>query len=236
MIHVPINAITWSLGFVAFCIFTLKSRNSYRLTKNPLARMYFWLGLSFATSLFFFGVPGLFTQNLHTLRISYFLADLFAQVTMQVGFWLMWFLGLRNRISLRLLLAFTIPFSVILMILQGLTSHVALSQSPYLIQYLDQTPVLILKSIIYGAVSLPLGFFFLRQAPSQLNPRAKIKSAAIGLAFVIVAIASISNCIFDKGSDTKGSATIVAIFFVIFIFAQLLRPSRGGSATQVKPY
>jgi hypothetical protein len=229
MIHVPINAITWSLGFVAFYTLTLKSRSSYRRTRNPLAQMYYWIGLSFGTGLFFFGVPGLFTQNLQVLSYSYFMADFFTQVTMQIGFWLMWFLGLRNRIRLRLLLAFTIPFSVVLMVLQGLTLRVELSQSPYLIEYLDQPPVLILKSIIYGAVSWPLGFFILRQAPSQLTLSAKIKSAALGLAFILVSTAAIINNVFERGGDTKESATIVAIFFVVFFLAQLLRPSSSGT-------
>jgi hypothetical protein len=228
MNHVPINAVTWTLGFIALYSFAIKSWRTWRRTKNPLAQMYFYLGLSFGTALFFFGVPGLFTQNLHVLRAAYFIADFFAQITMQVAFWLLWFLGLRNHIALRRLLAVTLSFSAVLIILQGLTSQVELSQSPYLIEYLDKPPVLIMKSIIYIAAAFPLGYFFLRQVPSQLTLRAKIKSLAIALIFIIISLAAVSNNIFDKGSDTKQSAILVAVFFVAFFLAQLPRPSSGG--------
>lgn len=223
--HPPINAVAWSIGALAMYTFAFKSWISYRYTRNPLAQMYCVLGAAFGTALFFFGVPGLFTQDAHILRYTYFFADLFAQVTMQAGFWLLWFLGLRNHIRLDYLYLITIPFSAVLMTLQALTSNVAVSQSPYLIVYTDKPAVLILKSIIYVAVSLPIGYFFLRQVPRQTTLKAKVKTMMAGLTFIVICLAATSNNIFDKGSDTPESATIVSIFFVIFLLSQLLRPS-----------
>src|SRR5665213_1623943 len=137
MIHVPINSVTWTLGAGSLYMFSFNSWRAHRLTKNPLARMYYILGLSFGTALFFFGVPGLFTQNPHILRYTYFSADFFVQVSMQVQVWILWFLGLRNRAPLRRLLAGTLPFSALLITLEVLTSRVAVSRSPYLIIYHD---------------------------------------------------------------------------------------------------
>lgn len=225
MIHVPINAVEWSLGSLALYTFAWKSRRSYRLTRTPVARIYYVLGLTFGTCLFFFGVPGLFTQDAHILRYTYFLADLFAQITMQVALWLLWFLGLRNRVRLDYLYLVSIPFSAVLLTLQALTSQVTVSQSPYLIVYNDRPAVLILKSIIYLAVSLPIGYFLLRQVPKQVSLRSKVKSFMAGMTFIVISIAATSNNIFDKGSDTPGSATVVSIFFLIFFLAQLLRPA-----------
>lgn len=223
MVHVPINAITWSLGAAALYTFALKSWLSYRRTHNPLAQMYYVLGLAFGTGLFFFGVPGLFTQNLHILRYTYFLADFFVQVSMQAALWLLWFLGLRSRLRLSYLYIMTIPFSAVLMTLQALTSQVSLSQSPYLIVYTDKPAVLILKSIIYLAVAMPIGYFLIRQVPSQISLRAKLKSLTAGMTFILVGLAATINNIFDKGSDTADSAIIVAGFFVIFLIVQLMR-------------
>jgi hypothetical protein len=205
-------------------MFSFNSRRAYRRTKNPLAQMYYTVGLSFATALFFFGVPGLFTQNPHILRYTYFSADFFVQVSMQVQVWILWFIGLRNRVPLRRLLAVTVPFSALLITLEVLTSHVAVSQSPYLIIYSDKTPVLILKSIIYVSIALPLGYFFLRKVPDQTTSRAKVKSLAAGMFFIVVCLAATSNNIFDKGSDTVSSSVTVMIFFIIFLLAQLPRP------------
>jgi RsiW-degrading membrane proteinase PrsW (M82 family) len=92
-----------------------------------------------------------------------------------------------------------------------------------LIVYNDRLPVLILKSIIYATIALPLGYFLLRQAPRQTSLRAKAKSFTAGMIFIVVCLGAISNNIFDKGSDTPTSAVTVLVFFTIFFLAQLPR-------------
>lgn len=225
MIHVPINAATWSLGAAGLYVFVIRSWRSYRRTKNPMARMYYLLGLTFGTALFFFGVPGLITQDLSVLRVTYFLADLFVQISMQVQVWILWFLGLRNRLRLDYLYLVTVPFSTLLMTLQALTSHVSVSQSPYIIYYTDKPAVLILKSVIYMCVAMPIGYFLIREAPKQAAIPAKLKTFIGGMTFIVVGLAATYNNVFDKGSDTKGSATVLGVFFFVFLLVQLLRPT-----------
>ena len=227
MFHVPINALTWTVGAVTLYTFSFKSWRTYSRTRNPLARMYSLLSLTFGTALLFFGLPGLLTQNPHILRYTYFSADFFVQVSMQIQVWILWFLGLRNRVFLRYLYIFTIPFSLVLLTLEVLTSHVSISQSPYLIVYVDKPPVLILKSIIYVTIAMPIGYFLLRQTPLQTSWRAKAKSLASGMIFIAVCLAATSNNIFDKGSDTPGSARTLLVVFIIFLLAQLPRGSRA---------
>ncbi len=224
MIRLPINSIEWTVGAVALYTFSFKSWRSYRRTKNLLAQMYYILGTTFGTALVFFGVPGLLTQDAHILRYTYFSADFLVQVSMQVQVWILWFIGLRNRARLKTLLAFTIPVSVLSITWEVLTSKVTVSQSPYLIVYTDKTPVLVLKSIIYLTIAMPLGYFFLRQVPLQTTRQAKVKLMASGMFFIVVCLAATSNNIFDKGSDTPTSALTVTIFFIIFLLAQLPRP------------
>lgn len=223
MIHLPINAIAWSVGALTLYTFSIRSWRTYKRTQNPLAQMYSLISLTFGTALFFFGVPGLLTRDAHILLYTYFAADFFVQVTMQVGVWVLWFLGLRNSIFLRYLYLLTIPFSLVLLTWEVLTSHVSVSQSPYLIVYADKPPVLILKSIIYVAVALPIGYFLLRQVPKQVTWRAKLKSFTSGMIFIAVCLVATSNNIFDKGSDTPDSARTVLIVFIIFLLAQMPR-------------
>lgn len=223
--QIPINAITWTLGGVALYVFGLRSWRTYRRTANALAQMYYVLGATFGTALMFFGAPGLFTQDPHVLRYTYFSADFFVQIAMQVQVWILWFLALRNRLRLRYLYLFTIPFSILSITIEVLTSHVSVSQSPLLIIYTDKPPVLVLKSIIYVAIAMPLGYFLLRQVPGQTTWRAKVKSSTAGLTFIVVCLAAISNNVFDKGSDTRGSSIVMLIFFVILLIAQLPRAS-----------
>lgn len=225
MIHVPINAVSWTIGALSCSMFSLKSWRSYKLTRNPLARMYCILGVVFGTALFFFGTPGLFTQDPHILRYTYFFADLFVQITLQVALWMLWFLGLRGRVRLDYLYLVSIPFSAVLLTLQAMTSQVAVSTEPYLLMYTDKPPVLALKSIIYMAIALPIGYFLLRQVPKQVSLKSKIKSFMAGMTYIVICLAATTNNLFDQGSDTVGSATVVAIFFTVFFFAQLPRPS-----------
>jgi len=232
MFYSPINGFTWSLGSVVCWQFAIKALFSYRSSNNPLARIYGLLGVSLGTALFFFGVPALLTNNVHTLKYTYFLADLFVQVTIQLEVWLLWFIGLRTNVKLRNLLVVTIPFSTVLLSAQLLTSYVTISTKPNLVIYTDKPLVLALKSIIYMAIALPLGYFFLKQIPNQPSFRAKAKTLFSGLIFIILSSAATSNNILDKGSDTTTSATILGIFFALFLIVNLL--PRSSPTTVVK--
>lgn len=219
----PINAYTWTLGGIAIYAFTLKSYLSYRRGKNPLARIYTYLGLAFATGLLLYGLPGIITQNAHILRYTYFAADACVYIALQFGIWLLWFIGLRVYARLKYLLAITVPIAVASMVIEVMTSHVRVSQSPHLIIYSDTFPVSLLKSIMYIGVAFPLAYYLLKQVPNQVTMRAKFQSFISGMIFIIVSVAATSNNIFDKGSDTVQSSTELAIFFVIFLLAQLPR-------------
>ena len=222
----PFNAYTWTWGGIAVYAFMIKSILSYRRTRNPIARIYIWLGLTFGTGLLFYGLPGLLTDNISILHYTYFVADIGVQLSLQFAVWLMWFLGMRLYVSLKYLLAVSLSLSFAIMIIEVMTSKVSISQSPHLIVYQDKLPVLILKSIIYVLVALPVGYFLLRQVPNQATAKAKIQSFISGLLFIIVCLAATSNNIFDKGSDTISSSTDLAIFFAVFLLAQLPRPHR----------
>ncbi len=144
---------------------------------------------------------------------------------MQVQVWLLWFLGLRSYVRLDYLYLVTIPFSAVLMTLQALTSQVTVDRSPYIIAYTDQMPVLILKSIIYVAIAMPIGYFLIRQVPKQTSFKSKLKSFVAGMTFIVICMAATSNNIFDKGNDTPDSIAVVFTFFIVFVIVQLLRPA-----------
>jgi hypothetical protein len=74
--HEPLNSLAWTSGAISIYTFAFRSWRSHRRTKNPLARMYYVLGTTFGTALFFFGVPGLvsdgFLRHLPTSPITEF--------------------------------------------------------------------------------------------------------------------------------------------------------------------
>ncbi len=234
MIYTPVNAFTWALGSLAAYVFAYKSWRTYKTTKNPLAQIYAWMTAGLATSFFFFGVPALLTNDTSILRYTYVMADILIQITLQLEMWLLWFLGLRNKIQLKYLLMTTSLFSIILLINEAMTSKVAISESPHLVVYSDVRSVLIMKSIIYIGIALPLGYFFLRQVPKQTTVQAKARLLVSALTFITLSVAATCNNLFSNGSDTLQSTSILAGFFVALLFVSLL-PSRKSAKPSSRP-
>jgi len=226
MLYAPINAITWTIGSIPTTRFGIKGLMTYRKTKSPFSRRYGLMAVLLGFSFFMLGVPPLFTQDVGILHITSFIADVFVQAGLQVLVWLLWFIGLRKYFKLSQLLSVSIIYSVVLLTIELMTSHVIIQIHPSLVQYVDKPIVLILKSIIYLALALPLGFFFLAQVPKAPDLIAKLKSVMTAMVFILVSVAATANNIFDKGSDTVSSATTLAIFFTVFLFISLI-PSRS---------
>ncbi len=213
-------------------MFAYKSWRSYRHTNNPLARIYFWITTTLSVAFVFFGLPPLFTENTHVLKYTYFMADLFVQLSMQAMAWLVWYVGLRGTVRLRTVILFTSLLSLCVLIAQLLTSQAFVSQAKHLVVYTDQMPALILKSLIYLSVGLPLGYFMLRQVGHQLSLRAKAKSFLAGIIFIVVSGAATYNNIFDKGSDTVGSTLVLAVIFLSFLIVSALPHVRSEARPQ----
>ncbi|MEK7059831.1 MAG: hypothetical protein AAB971_03680 [Patescibacteria group bacterium] len=222
MLDAPVNAYTWTLGSLTVAVFAYRSWRTYKATKNPLAHIYFWLCTGLSSAFLVFGLPAILTANIGILRYTYVMADTLVQLTLQVETWLLWFIGLRNNIRLKTLIMMTSAYSLILIAIESTTSKVAISQSPHLVVYSDIPTVLIMKSIIYIAIALPLGYFFLRQVPKQTNLQAKVRLLFSALSFITISLAATSNNIFDNGSDTIQSTTILAGFFAVLLIAVLL--------------
>lgn len=230
MLDGPVNAYTWTLGCAAMIVFAFKSWRLNSQTKNPLAVIYTAITVTLGIAFFFFGVPAFFTADGTILKYTYFLADLFVQISMQAMAWLLWFIGLRTAVQLRVLISLTAGFSAVLLILQLLTSQAWVDQSADLVVYADQMPVLVMKSAIYITIAWPIGYFLIREAFRQSAVRAVLKSLATGLIFILVSLAATINNIFDRGSDTRTSTVVVAVFFGLFlVVAALPRTKPAGS-------
>jgi len=227
MIFTPVNALTWTLGGISIGSFGLRGLRTYKQTGNEVAIIYAWLGATLSSSFFLFGVPALLTQNLTTLKYSSILADVMIQISMQVIVWLLWFIGLRAYVRLRRVLALTITTSIVLILveLSGTSRTVTISYMPHIVNYLDNTFVLVLQSIIYLSICLPVGYFFLLQIPRQPSAWLKIKSLLNAVIFISISLAATWNNLFDKGADTKNSAIFLAVIFMIFlVFSWLPTP------------
>lgn len=222
MFGIPYNSIAWLLGAFAVFTFGFRSLLAYRETGNQVAKIYFGMTMAFGLGFFTYGILGLYTINPNKILVSYVLGDLGVQIGIQFQVWLLWFIGLRNRLRLRYLLIASSSFSAILMILEAFTSKVSINQSPLLFISTDIPLVLVMKCILYMGVSWPLGYFFLTQSRMQPTVRARITSISTGLLFLIVSIAAVVNSITSGGSDSYESALIDAGIFIVFWVVNLI--------------
>lgn len=222
MFDIPYNALSWLLGSLAVFTFGFKSLAAYRETGNKVAKIYFGMSMAFGAGFFFYGIVACFTLDTSAIRISYLLGDLGVQIGIQFQVWLLWFIGLRHKIRLRILLLLTSSISGVIMIVESFTSQVAIRLEPLLFISSDEPIALILKCVLYIFVTWPLGYFFLSQAKIQATTKAQLTSTATGLIFIVVSAAAVFNSITNGGSDTYESSIINAVIFVMFLTANLL--------------
>lgn len=215
---IPYNGISWTVGWIVVWLFAFKCIRNYRVTKNPLAQMYAVIALLMGTSFFFFGVPNLFSQDPAVLIKTYYVADLFAQLGILAQTRLLWFIGFKNKISWLVILLPVMVWSFTIMLFETrlLPSHVVVDTNARIVQYLDQPPVLYMKSILYLAVAYPISYFFIRQGFTQKLFKAKVNSIAAGMVFLFVATSSIQNALFTDGADTKTTAITNTVLFLLF--------------------
>ena len=227
----PINGIAWTLGSVVIGLFGYKSWRSYQVTKNPLGPIYAYIGLVFGISFGFFGVPPLFTKDIHTLTHTYFAADICAQIGMLGQARLLWFVGLRHRLPWKAVAIPTLALSTTIIWFEVHTSSVAIDASQNLVLYKDHLLVNVLKSLIYFVIAYPIAYFFIRQGLRRSTLKARTNSIAAGAVFFLIASASIENALFSGGADTRQTAQQNIIVFAIFLFILSVWSWRQGHSS-----
>jgi hypothetical protein len=171
MHQIPYNSFSWFLGFVGLFLFSLRSLAAYKETGNQVAKIYSRMSMAFALGFLFFAIPMALTLDPAVLTKYYTLSEIPVQIAVQLEIWLLWFIGLRNKIHLRYLLLVSIVLSIIIIGTEIGTSHFVITQNPLIATSVDILFVSFLKSILYIMISWPLGFFFIAQAKLQKSPQ-----------------------------------------------------------------
>ena len=215
---IPYNAYSWTLGWIVITLFAYKSYKNYQRTKNPLAKIYAYIGIMFGTSFFFFGVPNALTNNPNTLLHTYWTADILAQLGMLAQARLLWFIGFRGRVRWVFVAIPTVCLSATILWFEihGQPSHIVVDTGARLVRYIDAPITNYLKSLIYTIIAYPIGYFFIRQGFRSGTSKARATSIAAGLVFVFIASSSIQNALITKGSDNKVSVIVNTCVFITF--------------------
>ena len=218
MFGIPYNSMAWLIGAVSVFLFSWKSFLAYKESGNQIARIYFWLSMAFGIGFLAYALPPIFVRDENIIKITYILSEAGVQIGLLIQIWLLWFIGLRNKVRLRYLYAVGVPYSAAIILIEALTSTVTINPAPLLIAQSDITIALIMKYINFFVICWPLGYFFIVQAKLQPTTKARITSITTGLIFIIVSAGAITA----GGGDTVTSSLIDGIIFFFFIIINLI--------------
>jgi hypothetical protein len=220
----PLNSVSWTLGSVALGVFGFRCYRNYQATRNPIAGSGAYIGLFICIAWFWFGVPVFFTRDPQILLVTYCINTTFIQLSYLAQAYLLWFLGLRSRVRLSVVMAVVAIWATINMIIEIMSSRVVVTGGLIPVQFIDTYPLAIVKSILYVGVSVPIGFLFIRLASKENVLKSKLRSIAIGLAFISVSCSKAWGNITAQGRDSVLTATVDIVMFSVLLIA-LLAPS-----------
>jgi len=216
---IPASSISWLIGATGALIFGVKSFVRYHYSRNELTRHTAWFGLMVGLALALFSIPSFFTLDPRTLLNI----DLVGEGLFYVGLIfeaaIMWCLILRSYWPMRWL---TIPVGVI-----GLGAwlyaipHARIIVLHNFITGTNPTPTNWATAVLMVGLFVPVGLYFLRQAPRQNGFKAISTSAIVGMVYVGTGLVAGGFEIITGELMTPTSVISYDIFFTILLVVAL---------------
>jgi hypothetical protein len=216
---IPASSISWLIGATGALIFAVKSFLRYHYSRNELTSYTAWFSLMIGLSLALFSVPSFFTLNPHTLLNIDLVGEAFFYVGLIFEAAIMWCLILRSYWRMRLL---TIPVGII-----GLAAwlyaipHARLLVMDNFITGTNPTFTNWATAVLMVGLFVPVGVYFLRQAPRQNGRKAVFTSAVVGMVYLGTGLIAGGFEIITGELMTRTSVIGYDIFFTILLMVAL---------------
>jgi hypothetical protein len=208
-----------------------RSLVSYRASANELSKYIAWFGLLMCIGQAWLALPGFFTLDIGSLRVTYLIGELFIYSSAVAQAAILWCLILRSRLSLR---SVTMPIGLF-----GLAAWLyalprsTLAFSNNFINYRDPLFSTIVIGVILLGLFLPVGIYFLQSATHESRPKAILTSAVLGLVYIGVGFLTGGLELVAGQVITPKSAVADLVFFAAMLFLLLLpRPARQTTVGQ----
>lgn len=224
---IPASSISWLIGAAGALIFGVKSFLRYHYSHTELTKYTAWFSLTIGLALTLFSVPSFFTLNPRTLLNLALTGEAFFYVSLIFEAAIMWCLILRSYCRMRLL---TIPVGII-----GLAAW---------LYAIPHARILIMDNFITGTnptftnwstatlmvgLFVPVGVYFLRQAPRQSGRKAVFTSAVVGMVYLGTSLIAGGFEVVTGELMTPTSVIGYDIFFTILLVVALWpRPANSS--------
>ncbi|MBI3983932.1 hypothetical protein HY346_01395 [Candidatus Microgenomates bacterium] len=218
--EIPTNVWPWASGAIVLMIFGIRSLMRSRTSNNILNSYFGWFGILVALAMSGYAFPAFFTTNPQILRWGLVLGNLSLTGGWLVQSRLLWFIGLRQKLSYQWVLIPTLMLASTSWVIEAATSQATITNHFLFYQYPASVGVITGSLVIL--LLIPLGFLFFYQSLGQPNFLTKFKSSLIGLIYLIMGASVFVNAALYHGVDTSETLLYNLIGFGLLVIVLLL--------------
>ena len=222
----PYNVIPFFLIGLSALFFGLRGYTHYRKTRTPLSFYFGISGILAGISGISYALPFIFTYDVFTLKIMTLVGDFFYYGAILVEVRIIWYLGLKKKISFYWLLGPMLVIQVFNIVVTAIT----LPNIKYeIVNNFVTFPVAPLASWVFALIStsfVMVGYLTIKEAYGIKEKSQRIRMYMIGSVFGLGGVTAIYNYVFLQGdSDTTApfigySLAALALFVGVFFISR----------------
>lgn len=222
MFGIPINVLPLAvMGTIVF-LFGVRGFMHYQKVKSPLTLYYSWTGVLFGLSGLLYAIPFAATSNELALKASVTIADLLFYAALMVQMRIIWYLGLKKKISFMWLFWPTIIATIIALSFDLIKR----SQSRFYVDgnlaVFPTSQVTLYLLALLSISIIAVGFLTLMQVKDLKQKQQKIRLTTLGIMFLFAGLTVEYNFLFLNGSNTSSIVVlgyaVAAVGFIIGLF------------------
>lgn len=231
MLGIPSNVLPLFIMGTVVLVFGIRGLYHYSSVKTPLTLYYALSGVFFGVSGIFYSLPFAVTNNDTVLKLAITLADTLYYFAILVQLRIIWYLGLKKKISFMWLL---VPALVLIIISFGFDIVNRLNTVYYVAGGVANFSTAQVSLYLLAFLSLSIiavGILTLLQVRHLQHKSAKIRLTTLGVMFLLAGLTVEYNFLFLQGNNTSsaifiGYAVAIAGFVMGLFFVGRRTPAQ----------
>lgn len=223
MFGIPSNMLPLAVMGTVALFFGLRGMYRYNKTKSPLTLYYSLSGILFGMSGIFYAVPFAIFNVSAVLKVTVTIADLLFYAGLLIQMRIIWYLGLKKRVSFLWIL---LPAIIMMLVSLGFDLFSRFNSTYYVENNIaifptNQTTLYLLAFLSISIIIV--GLLTLMQIRDLKSRQQKIRLATLGMMFILTGLTVEYNFLFLGGNNTSstiivGYAVAALGFFVGLLF------------------
>lgn len=231
MFGIPYNMLPLAVMGAVALFFGLRGILRYSQTKSPLTLYYSWSGILFGLSGLFYAIPFAITASEIILKSTVTIADISFYCGIMLQMRIIWYLGLKKKVSFLWLFW---PTFVISLISLAFDLNSRLNNRYYVENNIAIFPTNQVTLYLLALLSISIilvGLLTLMQIKNLKTKQQKIRLATLGLYFLFAGITVEYNFLFLGGNNTSTAIVLGYAIAAIGFFGGLLFVTRKKKHT-----